>query len=853
MYIIRTKRLYAKFTYVITYYKDRHISKLKIKIVIIGEGFCIIVMDVPFSIYLDVEQINAVNEADKLTISTYPVNITLEHTIGDVKQLIWKNSQEYSLKPIFLTIQYNERVVKDHERLCDVLQMPEAPDAPIFHGFRLIIDYRLFNSPSIPRRDPIEELFDIIIDFEEYDGSNQNFKIRETLDCTIGVLKDYVVEEKAKRGSSFNKESFNLISASNNLVCTDNDLRLGRVLQLDVAPLKPMLFKVQVNNTSNDAVSCRNRRFHIKIDSNISALDEGNNLFEVNFRTTVHEFKQQIIERMDYQSVRRTFFDQIKLYYAAQLIRNTAEINESPLYDVLLLNDEILDHDHGIIAMNLEVTDSLSGNGGVLSRDFWQDLRSHNRFEFSPNGTNDLRNATENEDNSHNISPIEPTRIILEGGVEWNLTGETFEVIQQNVRDQDMQHQTRRRVLVNQTNLASVDYEFALQVPGENFQRKVILNTSQCIIVDNGSHQPYVLLNPAGAAMLNSVFRLTNDETLIQKVNVLMYDDHQNTLGNRDQGPQVNNIVNENGNNRIPLADNQGATVINIALDLMRNNLRRWLSTVMRTVFLIYILGINALFMAFWKELLAYGIIIGTFYVFVFAGNDVANWIEEKFHLNARNNRRGRIDEKLLLRLTRVLHFTDTVTTNVFSILRDELIRTTIDRTRPYEYVFRNEFGQENLWHDMTDTFSNLWKDCLLMLLLLFPSFSSKIYEELEKWRSNEIDDLALEVRILRELTVDAIDNRRQGSNNPKFTEDFIHQYTGYVYNDLMQESSESYTSTEARYQSLLDYYIKLHYLHTDLDRLLSNHGPDPATAADLTHLQTDESNASVTDDIRNG
>ena len=65
--------------------------------------------------------------------------------------------------------------------------------------------------------------------------------------------------------------------------------------------------------------------------------------------------------------------------------------------------------------MNLEVTDSLSGNGGVLSRDFWQDLRSHNRFEFSPNGTNDLKNFAENDNNSRNISPIEPTRIILEG------------------------------------------------------------------------------------------------------------------------------------------------------------------------------------------------------------------------------------------------------------------------------------------------------------------------------------------------------------------------------------------------------------------------------------------------------
>jgi len=393
--------------------------------------------------------------------------------------------------------------------------------------------------------------------------------------------------------------------------------------------------------------------------------------------------------------------------------------------------------------------------------------------------------------------------------------------------------------------VASRDYEFSLQVPGEDVERKVILNTSQCIIVDSGTHQPYVLLNPSGASLLNSVFRQTNNETLIQKVSVLMYDAQQNTMGNEIPDPQVNNIVDDHGHNRVPLADNQGGTVIDIAVDIVRNNIRRWLSTVMRFVFLIYILGINALFMAFWKELLMYGIIFGTFYVLVFAGNDVANWVEEKFHLNRDDNRRRRLDEKLLLRLTRLLHFTDSITTNIFSILRNELIRTAVDRTRPYEYVFRNEFGQNSFWFHAVETFTNLWKDGLLMLLLLFPSFSSKLYEELEKWRSNEIDDLALEVRILRELTVDAIDSRRQGANSPKFTEDLIHEYTGYVYSDLVQDSSESYTETENRYQSLLEYYIKLHYLHTDIDRILANHGPDTATTVLPTNLQTDETTAS--------
>ena len=42
--------------------------------------------------------------------------------------------------------------------------------------------------------------------------------------------------------------------------------------------------------------------------------------------------------------------------------------------------------------------------------------------------------------------------------------------------------------------------------------------------MDNGLHDPYLLLGPMGAAKVHKVFKLASGEPLIQKVLVMMYD-----------------------------------------------------------------------------------------------------------------------------------------------------------------------------------------------------------------------------------------------------------------------------------------------------------------------------------------
>lgn len=788
-------------------------------------------MDGPFTIYLDVEQKNITNALYELSISNYPINITIDHTIGDIKQLVWKNSQNYSLKPAFLTITYRGRVVGDNERLCDVLQTPQAPSQAVLHSFKLIIDHALSNSQSIPSRDPVEELFDIVIEWKDTLGANQIIKIRETLDCTIGVLKDSIMEQRNRRGNNefTSGDSFDLVLKATNSVCTQNDERLSRIIKLDVTPLRPVTFKICPKDVEDTSPRASNRRFRIKINSTVSVLDEGHSIFDVNSRTTLQEFKQQIIDRLDYQSVRRTFFDQVRLYYAAQLINNTVELNDKPLYDILLLDDILLDQENGIIVMNLEISDNVGGNG-VLSREFWNDIRADNRFEFSPNSRDNLLHTNRSIEGS--ISPIEPTRIILENGAEWNLTGESYEIIQPAEGNLGSQ----RKLLVNQSNLASVEYEFALNVRGENEPRKVKLNTSQCIIVDKGTHHPYVLLSPSGASRLNGVFRLTTGEPLIQKVEVQMYNEQQNDA-NGIQDMQIGNnaelvdALNNAGhnNNQANIAFQVGngrEAIVNNAIELVRNNYRTWIGSLMRYIFVIYILGLNTLLLGVWKEIVGLGLIGAFVYTVFFAGNAVADWIEQTFVLDNVNDIPRRIDQILLANLSKFFRLTDNITSEVSNVIRSELTHVAVERTREYEYVCKHEFEQDTYWFYLTDTFTNLWKDLLLMCLTLMPSFHARIYEELERWRSTEVDDLVLEVKILQELTVHAIEVRRLGHHDPHASGEIIRHNTGHSFildeDEAQSATAPSNTALEERYQSLLDYYIKLHKLHTDIGKIVS-------------------------------
>lgn len=272
------------------------------------------------------------------------------------------------------------------------------------------------------------------------------------------------------------------------------------------------------------------KRFHILVESDLTNLQNERCMFELNDQTTLKEFKERVIARNDELSVVRTYIEQLKLEYRDE------EIPEYPLdsgitvYEALHLNEEILTETHNVVKIKVFKHENVNGTGGILSRDFWRDVRSDGRLRFlpqqdpqqeqeeAPEATTPLVETTSEsvqppDLRSPNIAHIEPTKIAVQGGRVWEMEGTTYETL--------IEPNTGEKKLVAQEDLTSSEYVLTLELDG--VIKKATLNTSECIVVDNGIHSPYLLLNPLGTAKLNSVFKLSSGESLMQKVQIMMY------------------------------------------------------------------------------------------------------------------------------------------------------------------------------------------------------------------------------------------------------------------------------------------------------------------------------------------
>lgn len=763
-------------------------------------------MNTPFTLELAVEEVNR-GAAPTLDIDKYLVRTTLSHTIADIKGVIWRQSENYRVKPIFVSIYYDSRKLYDEQKLGDILGTSTEPQSEI--RFRLVIDYLLYNLPVVPVRDPPEELFDVLIQWEDNRGKQNQIHIRETIDCTIGTLQDYISEERSRSLSTpkMNREYFGLVlQPSGDYIC-DSSKKLRDVVGLDVPPLLQVVFRVRFN-LSEEIPFCR---FHIKINSDVPQLQHFN-LIEVNNRTTVQELKQQLISQMDESSVRRTFVEQIELSYAAHVLANTPAINQSRLYDVLSLDLNIL-YEHGnIITMDLRIT----AEDGILSRLFWNDLRSSERFEFLPTRTTESEPSETQPNLQTEPQPlaVEPMKIVLDTGEEWQLTGESYEMIKKTHDSRGENIHEGSSLLVNQSDLSSMMYDFSLDVGGT--QKTVLLNTSQCIIVNKGDHPPYVLLSPAGIAKLDSVFR-DGGASMIQQVRVLLHptEQHRNPAVVHIQNEHLGEVQNNANQNRP-----QGRLMFNIYPQLrnhMRGTARRAL-TVLRYAFILHLIGIDILLLKIWQEVVIIGILVGTIYVLFFSGTRITDALTTL--LPERDNEADRqYDEVILAGIIQGLQVTNSILDTGLTLVKNELIMTAVKRTREFDLLMNRVEGNDTYATAIGETFTNLWKDVLLYILASIPRLQSSIEESIEVWRQTEIDDLDTEVKMFQELiiTIVSIYDKKNDISNGEPARNLLIRETSIDY-ELIPPAG-TLEETEVRYQQLLQYYIKMQPVYEKFDR----------------------------------
>ncbi|EGW33737.1 uncharacterized protein SPAPADRAFT_134773, partial [Spathaspora passalidarum NRRL Y-27907] len=459
------------------------------------------------------------------------------------------------------------------------------------------------------------------------------------------------------------------------------------MLKLDVTPLDPVVFLFDIRTRTRST-------FQIIIESDEPTLQNERRIFDIDHSLRIIELKQFIVARIDLGGVSRTHFDQLELLYNGVKLPNTKEIDQKTVIEAFDLNESTLD-ERDPVSIHLTISDNLS-KANVLSGSFWRELSQTGSFEFLPGSlqrmvdgnvegsSSSKHKSTLSEQPmshpmSHPVDPIEPTKLITKDQSVWELEGESFEVISSpNIGKR----------LVNQSSIANTEFEVTLKV--DDTIKSVTLNTSQCFIVDNDLHQPYLLVNPSGIAKLESEFTSSSGQSLLEKVEIMMF----------PAALEVEQPANEQPVNEVDRGLN---AVDNGVLNRTFNEGKRLLLLALKVVVVLYFMGVrpNKHIKTHWKIYLLVILVIFQLYILAFTGRNV--------YLAQQQGQARNINAPVVANATKI-------------------IRIAVRRTWDHEIIVTEK---SQLVKHLMYNVEILWKDSLLGVLSLLPSFQLSILEEL--------------------------------------------------------------------------------------------------------------------------
>lgn len=208
-------------------------------------------MDRIFKLNLWVKQVN--RPAGVEEIAQYSLNLTLEHNIGHIKELIWILSESYNLKPVFLKITYKDASLNDLDTLASIMGISEPP-SNTEQDWGLIIDYTLFDSPFIPNKTPVLTAFEVVVD-GPVRGELISFSSQYTLDTLLSTIEQnfkskydvqgnfVMVSESSEYDNDRLRKGLEIITLVDLTAGHGRILEEGRLcksLFLDVTPLHPV-------------------------------------------------------------------------------------------------------------------------------------------------------------------------------------------------------------------------------------------------------------------------------------------------------------------------------------------------------------------------------------------------------------------------------------------------------------------------------------------------------------------------------------------------------------------------------------------------------------------------------------
>ncbi|CAK7905132.1 hypothetical protein CAAN3_07S06700 [[Candida] anglica] len=771
-------------------------------------------MAMPVRLRLDVEYLNVPEDFNReWLIDTVEVNVTLLHSWWQVQEAIWTMSPDTYLKPMFTKIHFNGQEVNSSQIIGSYFGFENSDN------LKVVVDLTLINSPIIPNRYPPTSLFDIVILWRGH-----KIKLRESLKCTVSSLKEYLyssvqnIERKDLVRISIENTKFKV-----ELDHENDDMSLSQLLQLDVCPLN------EVNILASMCPPVTPWKYCVSISSWIPELQQHE--FHMNRYATGIALRDQIHTLLGMTRMADFHFKWKGIEFL---------LSDMPLYDEI---DNLT-----------KFTEDKEVLFETIKLELQIDKEIYEEFRLDPGAKYFV-----DVDKTPEVEYYQPLQVKLENGQFFDIHGETYE----SLVEEDGGNVT----MINQADLSSTDYVFGIR--NKDREVSVTLGSSQCIVVDNGQHEPYVLLNPAGAAKLKAGVQKANLSGL-QKLQVHFRDEVESSASDqfrsRQDGhgvvstepaivveragvseseqvpvPAATPTVQEDPiaargpaiRNGVILQDNNvQPRVFRRIFQLANENMQNILSAVIRYSIILYMLGLHTLLLNSSSLLLVLGLIWGSIYVMFFTGDRVTNWLEANF-LRERPEHAVGFDASIVSVLVRGLRYTNSLVSFIklfVSVVRSELVTIAVTRPHEYEFIVRHDDGTDNLWFYICDTWNSFWKDVLLMGLSFFPSSQALIQARTEQWKANESADLKTTLDIYTEQVLAVIEQyQTKYGTHEKTPDELLKGILGRVNLGELGTDIESLgleESKEEYYQISLAQYRELRAVQKVFSRAIHNGQP---------------------------
>lgn len=145
------------------------------------------ILDEPFTLTFKVEQLNVKPGVPALP-AVWTAGVTPRHRVGDLREMVWHQSEDNHLKPVFFTFRLHGERVDDNATLQQLFFPGAAAPAAYELDLTMVVDYTLWGSPAIPNRQPQPVYFDVVV----RGHGDKKYVFRESIASSVENMRETI-------------------------------------------------------------------------------------------------------------------------------------------------------------------------------------------------------------------------------------------------------------------------------------------------------------------------------------------------------------------------------------------------------------------------------------------------------------------------------------------------------------------------------------------------------------------------------------------------------------------------------------------------------------------------------------